>query len=54
MKGKPIVPSSGNTGLSHPFMGMGPGPMELEKLAVFWLKLGNLTLSLCMRFPLLD
>ena len=23
------------SGLSHPFLGMGPGPMELGKLAVF-------------------
>ena len=23
------------TGLSHPFLGMGPGPMELGKLAAF-------------------
>ena len=25
----------GITGLSHPFLGMGPGPMELGKLAAF-------------------
>ena len=43
-----------NAGLSHPFLGMGPGPMELGKLTVLWLKLRNLTSSLCMRFPLLD
>ena len=41
-------------GLSHPFLGMGPGPMEFGKLAAFRLKLGNLTLSLCMTFPVLD
>ena len=36
------------TGLSYPILGMGPRPMELGKLAAFWLKLGNLTSSLCM------
>ena len=25
----------GTSGLSHPFLGMGPGPMELGKLAAF-------------------
>ena len=34
-------------GLSHLFLEMGPGPMELGKLAAFLLKLGNLT-SACM------
>ena len=28
-------------GLSHPFLGMGPEPIELGKLAEFSLKLGN-------------
>ena len=42
------------SGLSHHFLGMGLGPMELKKLAAFLLKLGNLTWSLCMTFPLLD
>ena len=27
--------ASEKTGLSHPFLGMGPGPMELGKLAAF-------------------
>ena len=29
------------TGLSHPFLGMGPGPLELGKIASFRLKLGK-------------
>ena len=33
-----IVP---NTGLSQPFLGMGPGPLELGKIASFRLKLGK-------------
>ena len=41
-------------GLSHPFLGMRPGPMELGKLAVFRLKLGKSVSSLCMKFPLLN
>ena len=36
------------TGLSHPFLGMGPGPLELGKLAAFRLKLGKSILSICM------
>ena len=39
-------------GLSHPFWEIGPGPMELGKLVLT--KMGNLTSSLCMTFPLLD
>ena len=34
-------------GLSHPFLGMGPGPLELGKLAAFRLKLGKSILSIC-------
>ena len=30
-------------GLALPFLGMGPGPLELGKLAVFQLKLGKNT-----------
>ena len=30
-------------GLSHPFLGMGPGPLELGKIASFSLKLGKYT-----------
>ena len=45
---------SQRSALSHHFLGMGPGSMELGKLAAFWLKLGNLTWSLFMTFPLLD
>ena len=30
-----------NTGLSQPFLGMGPGPLELGKIASFRLKLGK-------------
>ena len=33
-------------GLSHPFLGMGPGPLELGKIAVFRLKLGKSILSI--------
>ena len=29
-----------HAGLSHPFLGMGPGPLELGKIASFQLKLG--------------
>ena len=36
-------------GLSHPFLGMGPGPLELGKLAAFRLKLGKSILSICTR-----
>ena len=32
-----------NPGLSHPFLGMGPGPLELGKIASFRLKLGKNT-----------
>ena len=32
-----------NSGLSHPFLGMGPGPFELGKIASFYLKLGKNT-----------
>ena len=42
------------TAISYTFLGMGPGPMELGKLAVFRLKLGKSIWSLCMKFPLLD
>ena len=42
------------TGLSHPFLGMGPGPLELGKLAAFRLKLGKSILSICMKLTLLD
>ena len=41
-------------GLSHPFWGIGPGPLELGKLAAFRLKLGKSILSICMKFPFLD
>ena len=41
-------------GLSHPFFGMGPGPVVLEKLAVFLLKLGKSIWSIYMKFPLLN
>ena len=30
------------SGLSHPFLGMGPGPLELGKIASFKLKLGKI------------
>ena len=33
----------GHAGLSHSFLGMGSGPMELGKLAVFQVKFGNVT-----------
>ena len=36
------------SGLSHPFLVMGPGPLELGKLAAFRLKLGKSILSICM------
>ena len=49
-----LYSSSMHPGLSHPFLGMGPGPTELGKLAAFCLKLGNLTSSLGMTFPLLE
>ena len=39
------------SGLSHPFLGMGPGPLELGKISAFPLKLGNSIMSM---FPLLD
>ena len=42
------------SGFSHPFLGMGPGPMELGKLVLFRLKLEKSLSSLCMKFPLLD
>ena len=32
---KPVFGVSDKAGFSHPFLGMGPGPMELGKLAVF-------------------
>ena len=41
-------------GLSHPFLGMGPGPMELGKLVEFLLKLENLTSALCIKFNLIN
>ena len=44
----------GKPGLSHPFLGIGPGPMEFGKLAAFRLKLGKTISSLCMKFPLQD
>ena len=34
-----------NSGLSQPFLGMGPGPLELGKIASFRLKLGKNTMS---------
>ena len=43
-----------SAGLSHTFLGMGPGPLELGKLSSFGLKLGKSILSICMKFPLLD
>ena len=37
-----------STGLSHPFLGMGPGPLELGKIASFSLKLGKKYKVLCI------
>ena len=34
------------SGLSHPFLGMGPRPMELGKLAVFFTKIGKFDIVL--------
>ena len=41
---------SRNSGLSHPFLGMGPGPLELGKIALFRLKLGKIRFNheVCM------
>ena len=43
-------------GLSHPFLGMGPGLLELGKSVVFWIKLGKKCnfLHVCLTFLLLD
>ena len=31
----PVVQNQQHPGLSHPFLGMGPGPLELGKIASF-------------------
>ena len=38
------------SGLSQPFWGMGPGPLELGKIALFLLKLGKNTLFYALSF----
>ena len=40
-------------GLSHPFLGMGPGPLELGKISSFRLKLGKNTKFYALKFLLL-
>ena len=30
-----VTKEMSSTGLSHPFLGMGPGPLDLEKLSAF-------------------
>ena len=40
------------SGLSQPFLGMGPGPLELGKIASFRLKLGKKYNVLCIKFLL--
>ena len=42
------------SGLSHPFLGIGPGPLELGKIVSFKLKLGKKYNVLCMKFLLSD
>ena len=40
--------------LSHPFLGMGPGPLELGKIASFELELGKNTKFYALKFLLSD
>ena len=46
----PDLSGTMTSGLSHTIMGMGPGAMELGKLALCRLKLGKSVLALCMKF----
>ena len=39
-----MISNDVNPGLSQPFWGMGPGPLELGKIASFRLKLGKNTM----------
>ena len=43
-----------SAGLSHPFLGMGPGPLELGKIASFSFKLGKNTKFYALKFLFLD
>ena len=47
-----FLPYMGMAGLSQPFLGMGPGPLELGKIASFRLKLGKKYNVLCIKFLL--
>ena len=38
-----VYTNANNSGLSHLFLRMGPGPLELGKIASFSLKLGKYT-----------